>query len=145
MIIAIDFDGTLCDHQFPEIGAENPHAFEYLRQFQEAGAKLILFTMRSGLRNNAKSDEGHEANRDFLTEAVDWCKERGITFWGVNQNPLQSSWTQSPKPYAHVYIDDAAYGCPMRESPRLGGRAMVDWEQVGPAVLNLVRGEASCR
>lgn len=26
MIIAIDFDGTLCDHRFPEIGDEVPGA-----------------------------------------------------------------------------------------------------------------------
>ena len=42
----------------------------------------------------------------------------GIEFFGVNCNPAQASWTTSPKIYSHVYVDDAAAGCPLRENPR---------------------------
>lgn len=139
-IIAIDFDGTLCEHRFPEIGQEVPGAFRWLKEFESHGARLILWTMRSDLRNphdnNTGPTPGANADRDYLTEAVNWCKERGVTFWGVNQNPDQHSWTQSPKQYAHIYIDDAAFGCPLREMPRAGSRPAVDWDVVGPAVLN---------
>lgn len=138
-IIAIDFDGTLCDHRFPDIGGEVPGAFACLREFQEAGAKLILWTMRSDLIADARSIEGHAADRAYLTEAVEWCKARGVTFWGVNSNPEQSSWTLSPKQYAHIYIDDAAFGCPLRDFPRAGSRPVVDWSIVGPSVMQLLR------
>ncbi len=134
MIIAVDFDGTLCDHRFPEIGQEVPGAFVWLKHFQDCGVRLILWTMRSDLISDARSCEGHAADRQYLTEAVEWCKERGVTFWGVNSNPEQKSWTQSPKQYAHIYIDDAALGCPLREMPRAGSRPAVDWAVVGPLV-----------
>ena len=146
LIIAIDFDGTLCDHRFPDIGNENPGAFSALKAFQEAGAKLILWTMRSDMiAPDNRSPEGHSADRDHLAEAVKWCRTRGVEFWGINENPEQRSWTGSPKQYAHLYIDDAAFGCPLRENPRMGGRPMVDWSKVEPAVLDLLKGTEIAR
>jgi len=119
-IIAIDFDGTLAEHKFPDIGNEVPGAFAVLKDLQAAGHKLILWTMR----NDRESKEG-----PVLTQAVEWCRERDIEFWGVNTNPDQHSWTQSPKAYAQIYIDDAALGCPLRESFGVD-RPMVDWAKV---------------
>ncbi|UYV13770.1 MAG: hypothetical protein NCW75_05665 [Phycisphaera sp.] len=138
IIIAIDFDGTLCDHRFPDIGRENPGAFEWLRKFQDAGARLMLWTMRSDMISDGVSCEGHPADKPYLTEAVEWCRERGIEFWGVNSNAEQGSWTASPKQYAHLYVDDAAACCPLRENPRAGGRPMLDWSIVGPSVMTQI-------
>ena len=132
MIIAIDFDGTLCDHRFPDIGDEAPHAFDWLKKFQAAGAKLILWTMRS----DGREGEGKE-NGPVLTQAVEWCRERGIEFWGINANPEQH-WSKSPKAYAHLYIDDAAYGCPLRDHVRDGSRPIVHWEIIGPVVMRII-------
>lgn len=125
MIIAIDFDGTLVEHCFPAIGQAVPEAFYWLQAFQGAGARLILHTMRSD---------------NYLRDAVQFCLQQGIEFWGINENPDQTSWTNSPKPYAQVYIDDAAFGCPLRDS--FGSdRPMVDWRIVGPRVLEMcIRG-----
>ncbi len=108
MIIAVDFDGTLVEHKFPEIGNENPDAFDILKLLQGNGHQLILYTMRSG---------------HYLEEAVDYCASKGITFWGVNENPEQETWTSSAKIYAHIYIDDASVGTPMKDGS-------VDWLQV---------------
>lgn len=108
MIIAVDFDGTLVEHKFPEIGKENPGAFDVLRLLQENGHRLILYTMRSG---------------HYLTEAVEYCTSKGITFWGVNENHEQEAWTSSGKIYAHIYIDDASICIPLRDGS-------VDWGQV---------------
>src|SRR5262245_19855617 len=101
MYVAIDFDGTLVDHQFPDIGEELPRAFYWLKEWQRLGAKLLLWTMRS--------DSSHGPT---LTDAVEYCRKRGVEFFGVNQNPTQT-WSSSPKAYAHVYVDDAAAGCPL--------------------------------
>lgn len=128
MIIAVDFDGTICDHVFPDIGREVPGAFAWLKRFQEAGARLILWTMRSDGQRHG----------DTLTQAVNFCEANGITFWGINSNPEQSSWTSSPKQYAHVYIDDAAFGCPLVVNPRASGRDYVNWDEVGPGVLAMI-------
>jgi hypothetical protein len=121
-IISVDFDGTIVEHQFPLIGAPLPGALEWLKQFVDAGASLILNTMRSGA---------------FLDEAVKYCADNGVTLWGVNENPSQRHWTTSPKVFAHVYIDDAAFGCSL--SPRASSnRVSVDWNVVGPAVLKMI-------
>lgn len=125
MYIAVDFDGTIVEHRYPDIGAPVPGAVRWLKQFIEAGAKVILWTMRSD----------NESHGPTLTQAVEYCRNNGIELFGVNNNPTQSTWTQSPKAYAHLYIDDAAYGCPLLESPRVGGRPFVDWDALGPIVM----------
>ena len=130
MYLGIDFDGTLADHCFPDLGEPVPGAFFWLRKLQEHGAKLILWTMRSDGRTGAGRENG-----PVLTEAVEFCRRNGIEFWAVNENPTQKAWTQSPKAYCHYYVDDANAGCPLRENPRMGGRPYVDWDVVGPWLL----------
>lgn len=114
MLIAIDFDGTIVEHAYPEIGSAVPGALETLKELHEHGHKLILFTMRSG---------------EFLDEAEEYLKENGISLYGVNRNPEQHNWTTSPKVYAKRYIDDAALGVPLIH-PRDGGRAYVNWTEI---------------
>ncbi len=127
MYICVDFDGTVVDHCYPEIGAEAPKAIYWLKRLQEQGARLILFTMRSDT----------DLMGPMLTDAVDFLETNGIKLYGINKNPDQDSWTESPKAYADIYIDDAAFGCPLIR-PKGFRRPCVDWEQVGPAVLELV-------
>lgn len=117
MIIAVDFDGTLVEHRYPDIGEEVPNAFYWLEEFQKLGIKLILYTMRSG---------------KTLKAAVKFCNDRRINFYGVNENPEQKDWTDSPKVYAHRYIDDSAFGCPLTGTEN--GSAVVDWDIVGPMI-----------
>jgi len=128
-VLAIDFDGTLADHQFPKIGPAVPGAFRWLARFQELGARLILLTMRA---------DGREGDFNPLADAVAFCRANGIEFWAVNDNPEQAAWTASRKVYAHAYIDDAAIGCPLRENPRAGGAPFVDWAVVGPLVERFI-------
>ncbi len=139
-VVCVDFDGTIAEHEFPDVGAAVPGAFEWLRRWQEAGAKLILWTMRS----DGRTGTGRE-NGPVLTDAVEFCRANGVEFWGVNQNPTQASWTTSPKAYAHVYVDDMAAGCPLRESRKSGNRPVVDWSVVGPAVLALIEKRKAAR
>lgn len=61
--IAVDFDGTLCVHRFPEIGEPKPGVIEYIKQQAEAGTKIILHTCR-------ENDE--PGGRNYLDEAVEW-------------------------------------------------------------------------
>ena len=59
MTIAIDFDGTVVEHCYPEIGREIPFATETLRMLIKDGHKLILWSVREDR---------------LLDEAVNWCK-----------------------------------------------------------------------
>lgn len=127
MYICVDFDGTIVDHCYPEIGNEAPGAIHWLRRLQDEGARLILFTMRSD------TDFGGP----MLTDAVNFLQSKGISLYGINNNPDQKSWTESPKAYADVYVDDAAFGCPLIKPPGFR-RPCVDWEKVGPRLLKQV-------
>ena len=114
MIIGIDFDGTIVEHYYPDIGLSVPGAISVVTSLWLQGHKLILWTMRSGKE---------------LDDAVKYLKDHGIPLFGINENPEQSAWTTSPKAYCQLYIDDAALGCPLRPSIRTN-RPMVDWEEV---------------
>ena len=81
LIIAVDFDGTIVEHAYPQIGRAVPGAVDGMRQLQEMGAKIILWTMRSG---------------DELVAAEGYLAGSGIELFGVNENPEQGSWTSSP-------------------------------------------------
>ena len=111
--ITIDFDGTVVSHKYPHIGEENPKCVEVLKKWVENGVGLILDTMRSGKE---------------LKEAEDWFKDRDIELYGVNKNPTQETWTDSPKAYGIYSIDDRNIGCPLIEDGN--GRLMVDWATI---------------
>ncbi len=128
MIIGIDFDGTCVTHEFPNVG-QSIGAERVLRRLVEAGHQLILFTMRSDIESVSTADPSIQpVSGNHLTAAIEWFQERGIPLWGVNENPEQKSWTGSPKPYCHIYIDDAALGCPLIYTDN--GKAFVDWAKV---------------
>lgn len=129
LIIAVDFDGTLVDHRYPDIGQPVPNALEWLKRWQELEAKIILWTMRC--------NRVHEGNFSLL-DAQSWLLERGIIPLGINENPEQENWTSSPKAYAHLYVDDAAYGCPLYQPPGFA-RPCVNWSIVGPGVEKLIK------
>jgi hypothetical protein len=40
-------------------------------------------------------------------------KNNDIALYAAQRNPTQDQWTESPKAYAQIYIDDAALGCPL--------------------------------
>ena len=123
MIICVDFDGTIVDHRFPEIGKPVPGAIKWLKRINKSGGRIILYTMRS---------DGNMMG-NLLTEAVQYLNAEGIELFGVNRNPSQESWTTSPKVYGDLYIDDSAFGCPLIH-PKGFTRPCVDWKKIGPQV-----------
>ena len=114
MTIAIDFDGTCVTHEYPEIGRDLGAATT-LKTLVDNGHKLILLTMRSG---------------KTLEDAKHWFEERGIILYGVNENPSQKRWTESPKVYANLYIDDANLGTPLVKNSIASDRPYIDWKLV---------------
>ena len=101
IIYAVDFDGTLCENKWPEIGEPNVRLIDYLKCEQEKGAKIILWTMREG---------------DLLDAAENWLFDK-FEFMpdAVNDNlpELKKFYNNNPrKVFANVYIDDhnAKYG-----------------------------------
>ena len=97
-IIAIDFDGTIVEDKYPEIGKPMIFAFETMRKLQSKGFRLILWTYRHGKR---------------LDEAVQFCYKNGIEFYAVNssfEGEIFDKETQSRKINADYFIDDRNLG-----------------------------------
>lgn len=93
-IYAVDFDGTLCENAWPEIGEPITNMIEYVKRVQSYGSKIILWTCREG---------------DDLLKAISWCAGHGIFFDAVNDNLEETKqWFggNSRKVVADVYIDD---------------------------------------
>ena len=111
-IVAVDFDGTIVTHEYPKIGKPLQYCIETLHKITAAGGKIILYTMRSG---------------EELAQAVDYLIDNDVELWGVNKNPEQHTWTNSPKVYANIYIDDAALGTHTLHDPNFAARPYVDW------------------
>lgn len=101
MTIAVDFDGTIVEHRYPQIGKELPFATATLRQLIKDGHKLILWSVREG---------------ELLEEAVKWCEERGVLFHAVNADLDEDcmgdkkSEHYSRKLKVQMFIDDRNIG-----------------------------------
>jgi hypothetical protein len=95
--IAVDFDGTIVEHEYPEIGKEKLFAFQTLKELEKLGARLILWTFRAG---------------NELDEAVEFCRKNGIEFYAVNKNYPEEVFdgSVSRKIDADIYIDDRNIG-----------------------------------
>ena len=95
--IAVDFDGTIVEHMYPEIGKEKLFAFKTLKELEKKGALLILWTFRAGKE---------------LDEAVEYCRKNGIEFYAVNKNYPEEVQNESVsrKIDADIFIDDRNLG-----------------------------------
>ena len=115
--ISVDFDATLCKpHAYPHIIAENTPCFDVLHKWQNMGCMILLSTMHGGKE---------------LTDALDWCRERGFEFDGVNRNPTQDEWCRPGvfKIYSILDIDDRNAGSPL-QGEAYDGRGWVDWNEI---------------
>lgn len=98
MILAVDFDGTICHGQYPSIDGLQPGAVDVINRLYDQGHYIIIYTCRSG---------------DQLVTAVNWMLEHGIKFHRVNDNhpdQIRMYNNNSRKVYAHMYIDDKNLG-----------------------------------
>jgi len=93
MIIAVDFDGTIVEHRYPEIGKIIPNSFKILKKLKADGHILILWTYRCN---------------EELDQAIRFCKKNGLEFHAVNNNSDDEEFdtSYSRKIYADIYIDD---------------------------------------
>lgn len=99
MTIAVDFDGTIVEHRYPQIGEEIPFAVDTLKMLVQDHHKLILWSVREG---------------ELLEAAVDWCKERGLEFYAVNRDYPEETVDNNPhfsrKLKVDLFIDDRNLG-----------------------------------
>lgn len=95
-VIAVDFDGVLCEDRYPKIGEPKEDMIKYFKQRKADGDKLILWTCRKGI---------------YLNNAVAWCRKRGLEFDAVNENLpeyIEKYRGDTRKVFADIYVDDRA-------------------------------------
>ena len=105
MVIAVDFDGTIVQDMFPEVGAVLPGAAKTLRRLHEAGHTIIIWTCRRDER---------------LKEAICCLMREEIPYSRVNSNAdevVKAYGGDTRKICADMYIDDKNFGG-------------VDWEAI---------------
>ena len=99
MIIAVDFDGTIVEHKYPEIGEEIPFATETLKMLIRDHHRLILWSVREG---------------KLLDDAVEWCRQHGVEFYAVNRDYPEEVSNGNPhfsrKLKVDMFIDDRNLG-----------------------------------
>jgi len=104
--IAVDFDGTIFEDDFPGIGDPKTDVIDKLKAFKDHGAEIILWTCRE---------------EENLEKAVEACKEERLEFDAVNENsPSRKKMMEESakkgdvyglrKIYADIYVDDKALG-----------------------------------
>jgi len=91
LIFAVDFDGTIVDHEFPEIGDERPFAIDTLKALQAQGHKIVIWTCRG---------------EPYITPLIEWLEARGFKPDAINSNVIDVTGYADPKIVADVYIDD---------------------------------------
>lgn len=109
-IVAVDFDGTLCENAFPEIGKPKKEVIQAIKEYKGFGWKVILWTCR---------------NKEHLTKAIEWCKKQGLEFDAINTNlpEVQEIFGgDTRKIFADAYIDDK--NVLLREVDRSGIRVI---------------------
>ena len=97
MIIAVDFDGTLFEDKFPDIGEPKMEVIDLVKQYIYDGHVVILWTCRV---------EGR------LEEAISKCLEYGIKFSHINENSyanVKQYGGDCRKVFADLYIDDKSF------------------------------------
>ena len=99
MTIAVDFDGTIVRHRYPDIGEEIPFAVNTLKMLIQDRHRLILWTVREG---------------ELLDDAIEWCRERGIEFYAINRDFPEEDITRNEnftrKLKVDMWIDDRNVG-----------------------------------
>ena len=121
MIIAVDFDGTIVEHDYPKIGKPIPFAIDTLKLLQkEKEFRLILWTVREG---------------PLLQEAVDYCESKGLKFYAVNKNFPEEEIPSPRKVNADLFIDDKNLGgLPewgvIYKLIKAGGLSLYDFEEL---------------
>lgn len=117
MIIAVDFDGTIVEHEYPKIGRAVPFAIETLLKLQKDGHILLMWSVREGR---------------LLNEAVEYCESKGLKFYAANKNhPDEDPAKASRKLNADLFIDDRNFG------------GLPDWGVIYYGIKEMEKGETS--
>ncbi|MFQ5795342.1 MAG: hypothetical protein ACE5JP_09870 [Candidatus Bipolaricaulia bacterium] len=111
--VIIDFDGTICDHRFPDVGTPKPDVREALVRIRKLGLKVFIHSVRTASYWEELGLDP-EAQRRVIADYMD---EHRLPYDGI---------IVDDKPLAIFYIDDRA----IRLDEELGW----DWRRIASFV-----------
>ena len=121
MIIYLDFDGTVVEHQYPSIGIYNTGCTEVIKKLKLAGHEIILNTYRAN------------CNDGTLEEAVAYLTLKNLfTYITSIQDekiePIAWNWEVHLEQQV-IFIDDICEGIPTKPTDT-AEYEIVDWQKV---------------
>jgi len=121
MLILLDFDGTVVEHQYPAIGAYNEGCYEVVSALQNAGHEIILNTYRIEL-----ATEAFDEALQFLNNSGKINKIEKYTIRKLHPEPwnLEKAFQDGV-----LYLDDICQGIPLKNAFH-SKTLMVDWQEV---------------
>jgi hypothetical protein len=98
VVLSVDFDGTICEVDYPSIGRERKGAKEYINKLYDEGYCIVI--------NTCRSDDG-----EFMAAAIakQFLHLRGIKYHYFNENAeflIKMYGCDTRKISADIYIDD---------------------------------------
>jgi hypothetical protein len=123
LTIYLDFDGTVVEHQYPALGAENPHAIRVIRALQDKGHTIILNTYRADLNDGS------------LAEALEYLNSPSNGLLPITEHTARKI---HPGPFdlreslrfEKLYIDDISEDIPLIPNRMIANGFMVNWPAV---------------
>jgi hypothetical protein len=108
-IIAWDLDGTINvdgEDIYPVCGTVRKYAKEVINLLHEIGVKVVIWTSR-----DVAYVQEECRIYDDLTPAIEFLDGNDIHYDAINKSIQFSPWhVNSRKVYAHMYVDDRAFG-----------------------------------
>jgi len=134
MDIYLDFDGTVVEHQYPEIGTFNVGSMEIITKLHDAGHKIILNTLRANCNNGTLEKALIMLNEHYYLHLKDKRGSNVVEMRSISEYckrklyPMPFYWEQI-KQVNELFIDDRAFNIPLKEAVKSFGM-MVDWEEL---------------
>ncbi len=120
MTIYLDFDGTVVEHEYPDMGTYNAGCFEVIRKLQDAGHDIILNTYRVDCNDGTLEEALHFLHApDSILPVTE--------FTHTKLNPGYWNWPFF-KANRLVFVDDACAGIPLKPTIIIPNGKMVDWD-----------------
>lgn len=108
-IIAIDFDDTINiqgSNTYPQCGEVRPWAKEVIDFLHKLGVKIVIWTSRDVAYN-----QDEKKMYDHMSPMIDWLDKNEIHYDAINKSIQFAPYAYNGrKVYAHLYVDDRAYG-----------------------------------
>lgn len=122
MIIFLDFDGTVVEHDYPRIGRENPGAFQVIEKLQNAGHDIILNTYRKDAQDNTFEEAVEYLNFHPYYDRIHIDRSCNKLL------PKRWNWDEMKKENV-IFIDDLTPDIPLKQGVQKN-RDMVDWREL---------------